>query len=192
MKASHRGRVRSKRSIFTIPNLLSLSRFPLFLLFSYWLSSGRTALCILVLLLMGVTDILDGYIARKMHMVTKEGRIFDHITDKIIWILLTYSLTVHRDLPLWFFLFVLIRETLTTMTGLLLFVLRGILGAPNFFGRVSGLFFSLTLVAFLLNFSFRFYLLYSTVLVIVITSLNYGRIYIPSLLSFLSPRKTKS
>ena len=70
--------------VWTIPNLLSMLRVAMIPLF-VWLYCVRqdsigTAL---VLLLSGVTDVVDGYIARHYHMISNFGKIIDPVADKL-------------------------------------------------------------------------------------------------------------
>lgn len=75
---------KKNKEIFTIPNLLSFFRICL-IPFLVWLfcirqSFWRTAA---VLLLSGITDIMDGFIARRFHMVTALGKVLDPVADKL-------------------------------------------------------------------------------------------------------------
>ena len=74
----------NKRRVFTIPNLLSLLRLLMVPLF-VWTYTVRQdgLLTALVLALSGLTDILDGQIARRYGMVSDVGKILDPIADKV-------------------------------------------------------------------------------------------------------------
>ena len=73
-----------KEQVFTIPNLLSLLRIALIPLIIklYWVDGAYTK-ALLVLILSGITDVADGIIARKFHMVSDLGKILDPIADKL-------------------------------------------------------------------------------------------------------------
>lgn len=77
-------RLFKKEEILTIPNLLSLVRL-LLIVPIVWLYVGRHQYvgAVLVILLSGATDILDGYIARHYHMVSDLGKILDPLADKL-------------------------------------------------------------------------------------------------------------
>ncbi len=72
------------RRIFTIPNILSLFRVLLIPLF-VWLYLGRRdpLAAFGILTLSGVTDVADGWIARRFHMVSDLGKVLDPIADKL-------------------------------------------------------------------------------------------------------------
>ena len=72
-----------KNEVFTIPNILSMLRilliFAVVVLFflKYYLISG------IVLIVSGVTDVLDGFIARKFNMISPLGKALDPFADKL-------------------------------------------------------------------------------------------------------------
>ncbi len=74
----------AEHRIVTIPNLLSLVRLLLIPLF-VWLYcvKGANYLAMDVLILSGLTDLVDGFIARRFHMVTALGKALDPIADKL-------------------------------------------------------------------------------------------------------------
>lgn len=82
-----------KKEILTIPNLLSLIRLlccPIIvLLYHFYKESWITAL---VIIFAGLTDVVDGFVARKFNMVSDFGKFFDacadKVTDAILFILL--------------------------------------------------------------------------------------------------------
>ena len=72
------------KQMLTIPNLLSVFRILLIPLI-VWLYCGKQdyLLAAWVLLLSGVTDIADGFIARRFRMVSDLGKVLDPIADKL-------------------------------------------------------------------------------------------------------------
>src|SRR5579862_6468238 len=68
------------RDALLAPGLLSLARFPLALAFP--LVWPRPALVAGVVALAAVTDVLDGYVARKLHQQTVTGALLDPLMDK--------------------------------------------------------------------------------------------------------------
>jgi len=78
------------RDIFLPPGLLSLARVPLAIAFPFVVE--WTPLALAVLALAGVTDVLDGYWARRFGQVTPTGSALDPITDKLF--VLTVAVTL--------------------------------------------------------------------------------------------------
>lgn len=99
-------------SIWTLSNLLSLSRFFLLIPILITLAHGQRAWAFLWMMTAIATDFLDGYFARWLNQRSNMGRILDPLADKIgvlvVCVFLILSPLYH--FPLWFFLFILLRE----------------------------------------------------------------------------------
>lgn len=70
-----------------LPNLLTLSRIlliPVFVLVFWTPTPGRSLAAAVVFVIAAVTDLLDGYLARRRSQVTKLGRLLDPIADKLL------------------------------------------------------------------------------------------------------------
>lgn len=78
------------------PTLLSLARLPLAAVFPFVVD--RPVAATLVLVLAGVSDVLDGWWARRAGLVTPTGAVLDPIADKIFVITVVVSLVVSRHL----------------------------------------------------------------------------------------------
>ena len=78
------------RDVFLAPGLLSLARVPLAFAFPFVVE--RTAWALTVIVLAGVTDVLDGYCARRFGQATPTGAALDPITDKLF--VLTVAITL--------------------------------------------------------------------------------------------------
>ncbi|HOA55264.1 MAG TPA: CDP-alcohol phosphatidyltransferase family protein, partial [Clostridiales bacterium] len=64
-----------------IPNILTILRFLLIPVFAYFLSSRNYLVAVLLFLAGGLTDVLDGYVARKYNLITSWGKIADPLAD---------------------------------------------------------------------------------------------------------------
>ena len=84
----------SAKNILTIPNLISLFRILLIPLI-IWLYCGKKqyTATIAVIVISGASDIIDGKIARKFHMVSDVGKVLDPIADKLTQVTLVICLT---------------------------------------------------------------------------------------------------
>ena len=97
--------------IWTVPNLFTLVRLlclPLFL----WLlfSQDNRAGAAWLLALLGSTDWVDGYVARRFDQGSEFGKIFDPTVDRLLFIVSVTAIIVDGSIPLWFALAVLARE----------------------------------------------------------------------------------
>ena len=86
------------RDLLTVPSLLSLSRAPLAVAFVFVVAEPRWAL--LVLALGGLSDVLDGWWARRFNQCTATGALVDGATDKLLVLSVAWSLWHARLLTL--------------------------------------------------------------------------------------------
>ncbi len=103
------------RRIWTLPNVLSLLRLLGVPLFLYWtLVTEQDGRAILLLMAAGITDYLDGYIARRFSSFTRLGQLLDPLADRL-YIFATLLALVARDgLPIWWALALIGRDLLLT------------------------------------------------------------------------------
>ncbi len=98
-------------NIFTVPNIISFFRLLLVPVFVFIYFSGdieyKYFWCILILLISGLSDIIDGFIARKFNLISDLGKILDPIADKLTQVVIILSLLIHRNelFPLFIILF---------------------------------------------------------------------------------------
>jgi cardiolipin synthase len=107
--------------IWTAPNIITLVRLlciPLFL----WLlfAEDRQTLSAALLAVLGATDWVDGYVARKYHQVSTLGKVLDPTADRILVGTAVIAIMVHGAVPLWFGLATIAREALVSVMVLLL------------------------------------------------------------------------
>jgi cardiolipin synthase len=101
--------------ILTLPNLITFARLGLLPVF-LWLLFGREdrATAAWLLAILGTTDFLDGWIARRYHMVSNLGKILDPVADRLIFIVGGGAILVDGSVPRWFAITVLVRELLVS------------------------------------------------------------------------------
>jgi cardiolipin synthase len=97
--------------VWTIPNLLSILRLcgvPLFL----WLVLGPEAdvLALVVLLVAGITDYLDGKLARTLNQTSKLGQILDPVADRLYILSVVIGLALRDIIPLWLAVILPLRD----------------------------------------------------------------------------------
>ncbi|MCW2759523.1 MAG: pgsA2 2 [Nocardioidaceae bacterium] len=97
--------------VWTIPNLLSALRLagvPVFL----WLVLGPRydELALLVLVLSGITDFLDGWLARRWNQISKLGEILDPVADRLYILAVVVGLGFREIIPWWMVLILPARD----------------------------------------------------------------------------------
>jgi cardiolipin synthase len=88
--------------VLTVPNLLSILRLCLLPVF-LWLLLGpeKDGLAAAVLMFMGVSDFLDGYLARKLDQTSKLGTVLDPVADRLYILATVIGLGLREIIPLW-------------------------------------------------------------------------------------------
>jgi cardiolipin synthase len=130
--------VASDRQVLTLPNIISIIRLagvPLFL----WLILVPEAdgWALLVLMLSGVSDYLDGYLARRLNQTSKVGAILDPVADRLYILSTVVGLAVRDIIPWWLALLLPARDLF--LWGLVPFLrTRGYSALPvHFLGKAA-------------------------------------------------------
>ena len=88
------------KKLATIANSLTATRFLLIFVFMYLISKTELKLAILTLIVAGITDILDGHLARKLKEVSRYGRNFDSFVDATFLIVTSITLVTYKYVDL--------------------------------------------------------------------------------------------
>ena len=97
--------------MIVIPNILTTARLVLVPIFAYLvLGAQNLTAAAIVLILSGITDIVDGYIARRFHMVSNFGKVYDPFVDKLMQITAVVCLALAEIIPAWVIAVVLSKE----------------------------------------------------------------------------------
>lgn len=172
-----------KQKVFTIPNILSFIRI-LLIPIIIWLYCAKenylwTAY---ILIISGITDIVDGFIARKFNMVSDLGKIIDPVADKftqgaaLICLLFRFPL-------IWIPLAVMImKETFNTITGILVIKKAKIVPSSNWHGKAATVLLYIMIVAHLFWYDLPSYvslgLIIACTIMVTISFVLYGIRYI--------------
>lgn len=93
-----------------VPNLLTILRFLLIPIIIIACVQGDYILAIVVLTVSGITDILDGTIARKYNLISDFGKLMDPLADKATQISLLTTLFIKGVIPIWILAVVVLKE----------------------------------------------------------------------------------
>jgi cardiolipin synthase (CMP-forming) len=126
------------RQVLTLPNLITLARLaclPVFL----WLLFGKEdrAAAAALLALLGITDWVDGYLARHLGQVSELGKILDPVADRLLFIVGAGGILIDGSVPTWFAVIVLVRETLVGGATLVLAALGARRIDVTWFGKAG-------------------------------------------------------
>ena len=124
--------------VLTLPNVITLVRLaclPVFL----WLLFGAEdrAAAAWLLAALGVTDWVDGYLARHMHQESELGKVLDPVADRLLFFVGAGGILIDGSVPTWFAVIVLVRETLVGGATLLLAALGARRIDVTWFGKAG-------------------------------------------------------
>lgn len=127
---------------FTIPNLLSILRMGLVPLFIISILDGRPGRALAVAIVAGVTDGLDGFIARFYRQESILGAYLDPAADKLLlvsaYVVLAIPLGQGLTVPVWVSVLVIARDVLIVLLALIFYLALGIKRfPPNGLGKLT-------------------------------------------------------
>lgn len=131
-----------------IPNLLSISRvFPFCLLIVYSIIINDGLLFFIFAFFGALTDLLDGYLARKWQAISQLGIVLDPIADKIGIGMIIISLYLYGFVPLWLFILITAKDVFILFGGLLLkFKYQVAIPSANWAGKFATLVIAVSLI----------------------------------------------
>ncbi|HZJ57994.1 MAG TPA: CDP-diacylglycerol--glycerol-3-phosphate 3-phosphatidyltransferase [Clostridia bacterium] len=161
-----------------IPNILTSLRFCLVGVFIYIFYNpnieGNLKWGIIIFIIAGITDVLDGYIARKYDMITKWGKLMDPLADKLMLIVVLVSLYTVDLVPLIVIIVVLAKELLMVLGAIFIYRNRHTVVQSNFVGKASSAAFYVAIVALVLNIPYAFHILGAAVILTLVALIQYG------------------
>jgi cardiolipin synthase len=115
--------------VATFANLLTLIRLMLIPAFAVLVLYNDLQTAFAVFVLAGITDALDGFVARSFHQSTPLGTILDPMADKLLlttaFVLLTLPNRGYQPIPLWLTITVVSRDVFIVLGALALFIMTG-------------------------------------------------------------------
>jgi cardiolipin synthase len=142
--------VNGTRNWLTLPNLFTLVRLALAPVVVFEILNHRHMAAAELFSIAAATDLIDGYLARKLHSASPAGAYLDPIADKLLLSGVFLALAIIRSAPLWLVGVIFGRDLLilgSSGAALLLTRLRAF--PPSVWGKASTFFQILTAVAYL-------------------------------------------
>ncbi|MFZ6033540.1 MAG: CDP-alcohol phosphatidyltransferase family protein [Melioribacter sp.] len=160
-----RNSINNKLNVFTLPNLLSFIRLltavPLYIFLSD-LETGANRYYVLIFIFIGfLTDMLDGYIARKYDKISEFGKIIDPLADKVAILVIILQLYRHDYIVPLYFWTVILRDLLIFTGGIIVSQIIKKVLPSNLLGKITA--FSIGLYLLLVIIGLEITLLYKIV-----------------------------
>ena len=167
-----------------IPNILTIFRIflvPTYLYVFFKVDTSGYLYSNGIVLLAGLTDVLDGYIARKYDKTTKLGALLDPLADKLMCFAVLISLAYIEIIPMWILVVMIVKEVCMILGGSILYLFKGNKVLPsNIYGKLGTALFYLSIITVILGLSDRIirYAFILTVAANVLAFINYLIIFI--------------
>lgn len=154
-----------------IPNILTISRFIFIPLIIVFLIKNMYLLAFIMLTLSALTDVLDGFIARRFYLITDFGKLMDPLADKAtqLAILITLALKQTSDgdpiIPIWILFIIILKEALMIAGASFLYG-KDLVVSSKWYGKATTVIFyiaivsSLVIAYFDINYRFDTYIYY--------------------------------
>jgi len=134
---------RRLRGPWTLPNFITLLRLAALPFFLFSIAEGRLGIALAIFVVAGVSDGIDGYLARRFDMRSALGAYLDPIADKLLMMssylfLAVPSFPAAVKVPIWLAVLVVSRDILLLMVALLLILTSGHRSfPPTWLGKVT-------------------------------------------------------
>ena len=155
------------KDIFLLPNLITLSRFflAIYLFYNYQPENFNVYVLVIIIALIGISDSIDGVVARKYNLVSKLGIILDPLTDRVVFIILLFWLS--SIIPQNFIYAILTREVLV-LIGSIYVLFRGSKIEVSRKGKYATVSLFVTICLFVLNTSLSIPFLHYVAIAVII------------------------
>lgn len=141
----------TKNQILTIPNLLSLFRLLLIPLILYvYCAKEMYYLTIILIVISGLTDVIDGFIARHFNQVSDLGKVIDPVADKLTQGALIICLSFRYKLMILLIVVFAIKEIIMSIMGLIFFKNNNKVSSSKWHGKVATVFLYVSLSVLIL------------------------------------------
>lgn len=127
-----------EKKIITIPNILSFFRLCLIPVIVWLYGVDHNYVWAgYILILSGITDMVDGYIARRFHMVSNLGKILDPIADKLTQGIVLICLLFRFPFMIVPFVLMIVKEIFMGVSGILIIQRTGIVCGAEWHGKAA-------------------------------------------------------
>ena len=132
-----------------VPNILTIIRLLLIQIIIFYIFTGNYILAFVFFTISGLTDIADGFIARKFNLISNFGKLMDPLADKLTQIATLTSLVLTNIIPIWILLIVLLKEFIMICGASFLYG-KDVVVYSKWYGKLATVLFYIAIVISLL------------------------------------------
>lgn len=152
-------------SVFTIPNIISFIRILLIVPFIIFFLMGKYLIAFSFIVLSGISDCLDGFLARKLNQISNLGKLLDPVADKltVVAVVICLGVLIPKIMPI---AVILACKDILMLIGGFYLLKNGIIPPPaKWYGKIATIVFYVSVVTIVF---FRGFLEYEMVLLTII------------------------
>ena len=140
-----------------IPNILTIFRFILIPFIVLNLVYDSYIAAFIIFTISGLTDILDGFVARKFNFITNFGKLIDPLADKCTQIITLGTLAIKDIIPMWIIIIVVLKEFIMVAGASFLYG-KELVVSSRWYGKLATVLFYIAIVCslFIKQFDFSF------------------------------------
>lgn len=129
-----------------IPNALTIVRFILIPFIILYIAKDKYIEAFIFLTISGLTDVLDGFIARKFNFITNFGKLVDPLADKMTQVSILVTLALKDIIPIWILVIVFIKE-FVMVSGASFLYGKELVVSSKWYGKLSTVLFYVAIVS---------------------------------------------
>ena len=142
------------KGCLTVPNLISVIRIILIPFFAFYFMQGEFVVAVIILALSGLSDCIDGKIARRFNQISALGKLLDPLADKLtqitlaVILFLTFNKAEDSMLKAfsWVFLVFIAKEFVMVLGSVIMLSIGLRPGAAEIYGKVATLAFYVVMI----------------------------------------------
>lgn len=161
-----------------VPNILTVVRFILIPPIIISIVNDNYIAAFIILTISGLTDVLDGYIARKYNFITNFGKLIDPLADKATQISILTTLAYKQVIPNWIIIVIFLKE-LILIAGASFLYGKELVVSSKWFGKLATVLFYIAIISslfiryFNINFAFDIVLYYLALIITIFSLIMY-------------------
>ena len=165
-----------------VPNILTIIRFFLIPFIVVFALQDNYVVAAIFLILSGITDIVDGFIARKFNFITDFGKLMDPLADKCTQVATLVVLVIQKIIPIWILVVVIVKEFLLVAGASFLYK-KDLVVSSKWYGKIStvlfyiAIFFSMVFKQFNLPYTFDTYIYYLAIVFTIFSLVMYFKAF---------------
>lgn len=138
------------------PNVLTSVRIGLvpMMIYSYlYMEQNGEKIALFIFIFSGITDMADGYIARKYNMITKIGTMLDPLADKMMLVAVLTIFSITNKISYWILIIMALKELFMILGAYFLYNSEDVVIPANIYGKISTIMFYISSLTIMLDLS---------------------------------------